>query len=142
MTNLTRVDSFDNLFGDLMKGFFVRPVGLPLRDQDVPSIRLDLQESDKAYQVLADIPGVKKEDIKVTIDGGVVTIEAQTRSESEKKEGDKLIYSERSQGAASRSFSLAQEVDAAGAQARYEDGVLALSLPKKASKQSRQLTVN
>lgn len=141
MPNLTRVDPIDNLFGDLLKGFFVRPVGLPFREGEVPSIRLDLQESDKAYQVLADIPGMNKDDIKVTIDGSLVTIEAQAKSESQKKDGDKLIYSERTQGAASRSFSLAQDVDAGAAEARYENGVLALNLPKKASTQSRQLSV-
>jgi len=143
MSNLTRVDPFDQLFGDLMSGFFVRPVNLPARgDNGAPlSIRIDVEENDKAYQVLADIPGVTKNDIQVTVEGGQVTISAQSESRKEKKEGDKLIYSERAQGRVSRSFTLAQDVDAGGADARYENGVLALNLPKKASSSSRRLAV-
>jgi HSP20 family protein len=143
MSSLTRIDPVDSLFGDLMKGFFVRPMGLPVGSAEagVPAIRLDVQESDKAYQVLADIPGVNKDDIKVTVDGGVVTIAAQSRKESERKEGERVVYRERAQGAVSRSFSLAQEVDAAAADARYENGVLALNLPKKQSRDTRRVAV-
>jgi HSP20 family protein len=136
------MDDLDDLFSDMMKGFFVRPMNLPRTDAGKPlSIRLDVQENDKAYTVAADIPGVKKDDIKVTVDGGMVTISAEQSNQQEKKEGDKVIYSERSQGAVSRSFSLSQEVDSQAAEAKYENGVLSLTLPKKASAQARRLAV-
>jgi HSP20 family protein len=126
-----------------MKGFFVRPMGLPVGEGTaaVLAIRLDVQESEKAFQVLADIPGVSKEDTKVTVDGGVVTIAAQSRRQAERKEGERVVYRECTQGAVSRSFSLAQEVDAGAADARYENGVLSLNLPKKQPRDTRCLTV-
>jgi HSP20 family protein len=143
MANLTRFENIDELFGDLMNGFFVRPMTYPVKGEgDKPlSIRLDIQEGDTAYKVAADIPGVKKDDIKVTVDGNLVTISAETSNQQEKKEGEKVIYSERSQGLVSRSFTLKQDVDEAGAQAKYENGVLSLTLPKKASSQARRLAV-
>jgi HSP20 family protein len=92
--------------------------------------------------VHAEIPGVKKEDIHVTIDGSQVSISAETRQEKEIKEGEKVLRSERYYGKVSRSFSLASEIDEAAAQAKYSDGVLELSLPKKTAASSRKLTIN
>ena len=87
MANLTRVEDFDDLFSDMMKGFFVRPMSLPFRTEagNDLSIRLDVHENDQAYKVSADIPGVNKDDIKVTVDGGLVTISAVQSRQSEKK---------------------------------------------------------
>jgi HSP20 family protein len=145
MANITRFDPFfeltrSNLFGDdFFKGFSLRPV---FGQQELtPEIRLDVSEDDKAYQVKAEIPGVKKEDIKVTVDGNQVSISAEIKKEKEEKEGTKVIRSERYYGSVSRSFSLAQDVDQGGASAKYNDGVLELTLPKKAGSTAHQLSV-
>jgi HSP20 family protein len=84
---------------------------------------------------------VKKEDIHVDVDGGQISIRAEVKRESEKKEGGKLLHSERYYGMVSRSMSLPSEVDAQGAKAEYKDGVLQLTLPKKAAKSTRRVTV-
>lgn len=142
MTNLVRRDPFaiDPLFDDLMKGLFVRPVCY-MGDAPEMQMKMDVKEDDKAYTVHADIPGVKKEDIHVDVDGNQVSISAETKRESEKKEGEKVIHSERYYGRISRSFSLGQDVDEGNAKAKFENGVLELTLPKKATKATRKLTV-
>ncbi len=146
MVNITRYDPFSlarmDPFGDLddfFKGFFVRPVAL----EGTPElqIKMDLKEDDKAYTVHADIPGVKKDDIHVSIEGNRVSISAETRTEKEEKEGEKVLRSERHVGRVSRMFTLAQDVDEDKAQARYSDGVLELTLPKKAASAARKLAV-
>jgi len=126
--------NLDNLFDDpfrgvddLFKGFFVRPVEY----QRGPRMSVDVKEDDKAYTVHADLPGVKKEDIDVQIEGNAVRISAESRQEKEEKEGEKVIRSERYIGHISRSFTLANEVDEENATAKFENGVLELTLPKK-----------
>ena len=145
MNSLTRVDPridpFNDLLDDVFKGFFVRPVGLS-RNADTPlSIRMDVKETDQAYDIRADIPGVQRDDIKVTVDGDVVTIRAETSRAEEKKEDGKVIYSERSRGAVSRAFRLDHEIDTDKTEAKYENGVLALTLAKKSSSQAKQLQI-
>lgn len=140
MTNLTRYNPFDDLFGDLAKGFWVKPVAMP-GGTDL-SIKLDVKEDDKSYTVHADIPGAKKEDIQVDVDGNVVSLRAETKQEKEEKQGEKVIYSERQYGMVSRSFSLPAEVDEKGAKAEYKDGVLNLVLPKKANGGAKRVTVS
>jgi HSP20 family protein len=99
-------------------------------------------EKDNAYEVKADIPGVRKEDINVRIDGNVVQIDAEVRREKEiKGNGDKVLRSERYYGTVSRTFSLADDVDDSKAEAKYADGVLTLQLPKKTTTASRKVTV-
>jgi HSP20 family protein len=140
MANLTRYEPFElglEPFDDLFRGFF-RPVRL---EKDLPQIKVDVKEDDKAYTVHADLPGLKKEDIQVTIDGQVVTVTAETRRESEQKEGEKVLKRERYFGKVSRSFSLDSDVDEAGASAKYTDGVLELSLPKKAASSQKRLEI-
>jgi HSP20 family protein len=110
-------------------------------DANALQIRVDVEEKDKAYTVRADIPGVKKEDINVRIDGNIVQIDAETRQDKEIKEKGKLLRSERYYGSISRSFSLTQDIDEAKAIAKYEDGVLNLELPKKQTTASKRLTV-
>lgn len=127
MANLTRYDPFGDL-DDMFKGFMLRPVRF---EQQVPQIKMDVKENDSAYVVRADIPGVKKEDIKVDVDGNVVSISAEVKEEKEQKEGGRVIRSERYYGSMSRSFSLGQDVDEKTANAKYTDGVLELTLPKK-----------
>ena len=105
-------------------------------------MRIDVAEKDNAYEVKADIPGVKKEDINVRIDGNVVQIDAEVKREKETKgDGDKVLRSERYYGNISRTFSLAEDVDDSKAEAKYADGVLTLQLPKKATAASRKITV-
>ena len=141
MANLTRYEPFElalEPFDDLFRGFF-----RPLRwEKDLPQIKVDVKADDKAYTVHADLPGLKKEDIQVTIDGQVVTVSAETRRESEQKEGEKVLKRERYFGKVSRSFSLDSDVDEAGASAKYTDGVLELSLPKKAASSQRRLEIH
>jgi HSP20 family protein len=129
----------DDVFGDLMKGFWVKPVAVP-GDGEL-KMKVDVSEDDKTYTIHADIPGVKKEDIHVDVDGGQVSIRAEVKHESEKKEGEKVLHSERYYGMVSRSMSLPTEVDAQAAKAEYKDGVLNLTLPKKAAKSARRVAI-
>lgn len=135
MSNLVYRDPFD----DLLRGFFVRPVGT--RQAEAPTMSVDVKERENAYAIHAEIPGVKKEDIHVSIEGNRVSISAETKIEKEEKEGEKLLRSERYVGKVARSFTLAQDVDEARAQAKYSDGVLELTLPKKAAGSVKKLTV-
>jgi HSP20 family protein len=91
---------------------------------------MDVKEDDNAYLVHAEIPGVKKEDIKVDVDGNMVSISAEVKQEKEEKKGERVIRSERYHGSVARSFRLAHDVDDSKAQAKYTDGVLELTLPK------------
>jgi HSP20 family protein len=141
MANIARYNPIDELFNEFSKGFFVRPfAGMP--EAAEPKMKLDVKEDEKAYTVRADIPGVKKEDIQIEVDANAVTVRAEMKQEKEEKKDEKVIYSERSYGMVSRSFSLPSEVDASGAKAEYKDGVLNLVLPKKANAQARRLSVS
>lgn len=138
MASLTRYDPFDAAvepFDDLIRGFF-RPVRL---ERELPQFKMDVKEDDKAYTVHAELPGMKKEDIHVTIDGNNVVISAETRSEREKKQGEKVLKRERTYGKVMRSFSLGSDVNEATASANYSDGVLELILPKKVAAASKRL---
>jgi HSP20 family protein len=106
-----------------------------------PQIRIDLTEAEDAYTVKADIPGVKKEDIEVRIEGNQVTIGAEVKQDKEEKKEGRVLRTERRYGYASRSFTLASAVDDARAEAKYDNGVLRLRLPKKATSQSKRLQV-
>ena len=138
MPNMTRhdpfeTDSLDNLF----RGLF-RPVKV---DSALPQIRMDVKEDEKAYAVHADMPGVNKDDIHVTLDGNTVSISAEVKKRSEQKEGERVLRRERYVGRVSRSFALENEVDEAAASARYQDGVLELVLPKKMAAAAKRLAV-
>lgn len=148
MANITRFDPFRELarlepFGDiddLFKGFMWRPVLRGLEAE--PQIKIDVSENDKAYTVKAEIPGVKKEDIHVSVEGNCVSISAEVKKETEEKEGKKLIRSERYYGKVYRGFSLDQDVDQGMAQAKYADGVLEVTLPKKAGSAAKKIAVS
>ena len=140
MANVTRYNPFEDLFGDLGKGFWVKPLAYPAGSE--MSMKVDVTEDDKGYTVHADIPGVKKEDIQVDVDGNVVSLRAESKQEKEEKQGEKVIYSERQFGMVSRSFSLPTEVDEKGAKAEYKDGVLNLMLPKKANGGGKRVSVS
>jgi HSP20 family protein len=139
MANITRFGSFDNLFDDLARGFWVKPLAMPGGEE--LKLKVDVKEGDNAYTVHAEIPGVKKEDIQVEVNGDQVSIRAEVKKEKEEKKGEKLIHSERYYGMVSRSFTLPSDVDDKGTVARYKDGVLDLTLPKKAGNGSRRISV-
>ena len=131
MANIARFNVLDNALDDLMRGFFVRPMNY---EPAVPAqLRIDVTEDDKSYSVRAEIPGVKKEDINVAVDGNQVEISAEVKNEKEIKNGEKPLRSERYYGKVYRAFALDQDVDETATQARYADGILELRLPKKAS---------
>lgn len=132
-------DMFQNLAKNLFQNYGMRPSS-PEMGNALP-IKMDLTEDDTAYTVRAEIPGARKEDVKVQIDGNRVSISAETKEEKEEKEGERVIYRECRQGSAYRSFTLPSEVDEANAQAKYEDGMLELTLPKKGGKTSKQIEV-
>lgn len=135
--NLTRFNPFGDLahfdaFRDFDE-FFRRPIlGNLAPAQATPRINLDVTESDQSYAVKAEVPGVKKEDIKVTIDGNTVSIRVESKRASEEKQGETVVRSERYYGVQSRSFSLSHDIDDGKSSARYQDGILELTLPKRA----------
>lgn len=137
MTHLTRLDPFDDLF----RGFFVRPVDVGNQPQ-TPSIKMDVKEDAGAYLVHAELPGVRKEDIHVQVDGNQVSISAEIKQEKEVKEGERVLRSERYFGQVSRSFQLAQDIDDSKAAARFNDGVLELTLPKRTAVASKRLAID
>lgn len=144
MSNLARFNPFNELrdpfSDDFFKGFAMRPMYRLMEGE--PQMRLDLTEDDKNFFVKAEIPGVKKEDIKVSVDGNQVCLSAEVKKEKEQKEGAKVIRSERYFGSVSRTFTLDENVDQAAALAKYEDGVLQLTLPKKHNGQSHILKIS
>ena len=143
MSNLTRYDPFlMEPVSDLFQGLF-RPMRsmMAAQENELGSMKIDVTEDDGAYSVKAELPGVDKNDIDVRIDGRVVSIHAKVERSSEQKEGERVIRRERYSGAVSRSFSLASEVDDANAKAEYKDGVLSLSLPKKAPADRKRLAI-
>jgi HSP20 family protein len=142
MAQLTRFDPFNDLVDDLFKGFFVRPVAYEGRgDAVAPRMKVDVAEKNGNYTVTAELPGVKKEDIQVTIDGAQVTLAAEVKREKEVTQGERVLHTERVFGSATRSFTLPQEVDEAKAEAKFRDGVLELTLPKKAAAARKQISI-
>ncbi|MGN7980085.1 Hsp20/alpha crystallin family protein [Burkholderia sp. 22313] len=144
MSNVTRYDPFSiEPVSDLFQGLF-RPLrGMALAEQpDLASMKIDVTESDDAYKVNAELPGVAKEDIDIEVKGGTVSINAKIERKNEQKDGERVIRRERYSGAVSRSFSLSAEIDEANATATYLDGVLSLTLPKKAPVGQKKLTIS
>ncbi|SEK10869.1 Hsp20/alpha crystallin family protein [Paraburkholderia diazotrophica] len=144
MSNLTRFDPFSlDPVSDLFQGFF-RPMRsmVATQDAELASMKIDVTESDGAYSVKAELPGVDKKDIDVQINGSIVSIHAKVERNKEEKEGERVIRRERYSGTFSRSFSLAGEIDEANAKAEYKDGVLSLSLPRKAPADNKRLMIS
>ncbi|HEU5283089.1 MAG TPA: Hsp20/alpha crystallin family protein [Burkholderiales bacterium] len=142
MANITRWDPFEDI-DDLFKGFLLRPMRVEAGAgaESGMRIKMDVREDDKAYLVHAEVPGVKKEDIQVSIDGNQVSISAEIKREKEEKQGEKVLRTERYCGKVYRAFTLGQDVDQDAARAKYENGVLELTLPKKAASAQKRLTV-
>ncbi|WP_323030517.1 Hsp20/alpha crystallin family protein [Brachymonas denitrificans] len=137
---MTRGSLFDDFFKDVAPGFFVKPLhGDPL--PSASQIRIDVKETDKDFTVQADMPGVSKEDIHVSVEGSIVTLRAEIRQQDRQTEGEKVLRTERYYGEVSRSFQLPSDIDEANAKARYDNGVLCLTLPKKISSAPQRLMV-
>jgi HSP20 family protein len=147
MLNITRFNPLEDAFGNLMRGVRVR---LPNLETRAPAptqfgravIRMDVTENDRGYQVSAELPGVKKEEINITINGNEVVVSAEVKPEKDADNGETVLRAERYYGKIQRAFSLGQEVDEATAQAKYNDGVLELTLPKKAVAAAKRLAVH
>ena len=140
MTNLVTYDPFlDTGFDELFRGFF-KPVRMEGARTPI-TIKMDVTESDGGYLIHAEVPGVKKEDINVEIEGNQITLSAEVKHEWEKKDGDKLLRSERYYGNVYRSFTLPVELDEAKCEAKYDKGVLELKLVKKPSVAGKKLSV-
>lgn len=134
---MTRLEPFRNI-EEFFNDFRLAP---SWRSRDVePRIRVDVAETDQAYTLKAEIPGVNKEDIKVAVEGNHVSLSAEVRQEKEEKTENRL-RSERYVGVQTRSFFLPQDIDDANAQATYKDGVLELILPKKPGSARKQLQI-
>jgi HSP20 family protein len=148
MTALTTWNPFKPLsrfsqssdFDDLFRSLALRPM---FRDfETMPEIRLEVTEDDKAYNVKAEIPGVRKEDIEVSIEGNQISISAEVKRASESRKEDRVVHSDRYYGRIYRAFTLPHDVENSKANAHYENGVLALMLPKKANGHSRKISIS
>jgi HSP20 family protein len=148
MSNVTHWNPFKNLarfdpvspLDDVMRSFGVRPAWREL--EVTPEIRIDVNEDDKAYRVKAEIPGVSKNDIEISVEGNQVAISAEVKRETKNKDGEKEIYTERYVGKVYRSFSLPNDLESDKSEARYDNGVLTLTLPKKANGGTKKITVS
>ncbi|MDO9196524.1 Hsp20/alpha crystallin family protein [Rhodoferax sp.] len=138
---ISRGNLFDEFFRDVAPGFYVKP----LHGDPLPSpaqIKVDVKETDAAYIVNAEVPGVSKEDIHVSLDGNVVTLRAEVKQQDSTGKDEKVLRSERYFGAVSRSFQLPVDLDQTQAKAKYDNGVLTLTLPKKpATPGAQRLTI-
>ena len=137
---VSRGSLFDDFFKDIATGFYVRPLHgdtLPAPSQ----IKVDVKETEGGYTVQAEVPGVPKEDIHVSVEGNVVSLRAEVRQLDQKTEGEKVLRSERYYGSVARSFQLPADIDAAQAKARYDNGVLTLTLPKKLNNAAQRLNI-
>lgn len=132
MVPRNQIFDVDSFFNDFFHGF-----GKPsLRENQPDSLagmRVDVHETDDAYEIHADLPGVKKEDIDVRLENDVLTVSASKNTEKEEKKKGKVIYRERSSGMLSRSFQVNPGTTHNDIHANFLDGVLTLSVPNKAA---------
>lgn len=138
---IRRSNLLDDFFRDVAPGFYVKPLhGDPLPGPE--QIKIDVKETDKAYTVHAEVPGVAKEDIHVSLDGNMVTLQAEVKQQDQQTKDEKVLRSERYFGSVARSFQLPQDVDQSQAKAKYENGVLTLTLPKKTGGNAQRLAID
>ncbi|MGV8804936.1 MAG: Hsp20/alpha crystallin family protein [Polaromonas sp.] len=137
---IPRGNLFDDFFRDMTPGLYFKPLhGDPLPQPS--QIKVDVKETDQGYTVQAEVPGVAKDDIHVSVDGSVVTLSAEIKQSDTQTRDEKVLRSERYYGAVSRSFQLSADIDQDGAKAKYDNGVLTLTLPKKKTGASQRLTI-
>jgi HSP20 family protein len=135
MANITRIDPFRELarfdpFRDMEAFAWPKLRRLFGEGAEEPTMKLDVTEDEKAYFVKAELPGVKKEDISVEIEGNQVSLAAEVKREKEEKKGETVVHAERTYGRTYRAFTLPMPIDRATAEAKFADGVLSLTLPK------------
>lgn len=140
MATVARFNTLDNALDDLMRGFFVRPMNFEAAPA-LAKLRVDVTENASGYVVRAEIPGVRKDDINVAIEGNQVEISADVKNEKEIKDGEKVLRSERYYGKVYRAFVLDSDIDESATQAKYADGVLELTLAKKAANPVKRITI-
>jgi HSP20 family protein len=129
-----QIFDFDSLFNDAFHGFG-RPALREDSESTIAGMRVDVHETEDSYDIHADLPGVEKDDIEITLHNDVLTVSAKKNTESEKKKKGKVIYRERSSGSISRSFSVSPGTTQDDIDANFKDGVLTLSVPKVGPKQ-------
>ncbi len=106
------------------------------------SLSTDIIENDKELKIVMDIPGVKKENVKVTLEKGILTVSASTHGESEEKDNEgNYIRRERHSGEYTRSFSVSDDVSQDDIKAKMENGTLTLTIPKNVEKESSSKTI-
>ncbi|MBL0726628.1 Hsp20/alpha crystallin family protein [Piscinibacter sp. HJYY11] len=138
MNALTRFERLNDFFPDFFRGF-PRPSRLA---DDLPNdIPIDVSETDKQYEVRAEVPGVRKDDIRVTVNRNFVSISAEVKREKEEKQGKRVLLTETCTGMVSRSFTLEHEVDEKDVSAKLDNGVLTLTLPKREGSSSRTIAI-
>jgi HSP20 family protein len=142
MFNITRFNPIDDAFDNLIRGVPVWLPNLERREAAPAPFRMDVSENEREYQVLAEMPGLKKDEISITINGNEVSVSAELKHEKDVKKDDTVLCSERYFGKIQRAFTLGHEVDQANAQAKYADGVLQLTLPKKTAAAVKKLAVH
>ena len=142
----------DQLFDDFMQGWpagglagphmfdvdrLMDPFGLSRGNSDMIRVHFDMTETDSSVEITAELPGMDEKDIDVTLADGILTIKGEKKAESEKKKKD-VHLSERHYGSFARSFRLPDAVDEDKVKARFDKGVLSISLPKRAEAKKRQ----
>lgn len=150
MSNITRFNPLENAFENMLRSeHMLRSVPMWLSNPETRApatpipFRMDVAENDKEYQVLAELPGVLKEEISITINGNEVAVTAEVKHPKHAKNGETTVLrAERYYGKLERVFTLHHEVDEATAQAKYNDGVLELTLPKKTVLAAKRIAVN
>lgn len=125
-----QIFDFDSLFNDFFNGFGRST--LPAGRDNMAGMRVDVHENDEEFEIHADLPGVKKSDIEITLADDILTVSARKNTESEKKDKGKVVWRERSSGAITRSFSVSPGTTEKDIKANFNDGVLTLTVPKKA----------
>jgi HSP20 family protein len=138
MNTLTRFERLEDLLPEMFRRF---PKPMRLTDGLPEDIRIDVSETEKQYEVRAEVPGARKEDIRVNVNNNFVSISAEVKREKEERQGKRVLVTETYTGTISRGFSLEHEIDAKGVTAKLEDGVLKLTLPKREGAGSRTIAI-
>lgn len=139
MNALSRIERMENLYPEILR-LWSRPMQLIGESGLAPDIRVDISENEKEYLVTAEVPGARKEDIRIKLDGNYVSISADIKKEQEEKHGRSLMR-ETYHGSVSRGFTLGCDVDDKASTAKLEDGVLRLTLPKQTGSAARTLEI-
>lgn len=142
--SVRRGDPFGALVDDVFNDFFHRAGFVPSRGVEGPTIaraRMDVVDQGDKFEIKVDLPGISKDDINISIEGARVTLQAESRQQRETKDGERVLHSERTITSYARNFELPVEVTEEGADASFENGVLTLTLPKRAAVASKRLTV-